>query len=79
MFVLDASVALRWLLNDAGAVDQKYCDAVMEALATQTATVPALWFTEIVHVLHNAEKGEQGKSGGNDRFPGCSSRTADTV
>lgn len=56
MFVLDASVALRWLLNDAGAVDQKYCDAVMEALATQTATVPALWFTEIVHVLRNAEK-----------------------
>jgi len=56
MFVLDASVALRWLLNDASAADQKYCDAVMEALATQTVTVPALWFTEIVHVLRNAEK-----------------------
>lgn len=56
MFVLDASVASRWLLNDASTADQKYCDAVMEALATQTATVPALWFTEIVHVLRNAEK-----------------------
>lgn len=56
MFVLDASVALRWLFNDAGAGDQKYCDAVMAALATQVATVPALWFTEIVHVLRNAEK-----------------------
>ncbi len=56
MFALDASVALRWLLNDASAADQKYCDAVMGALATQTATVPALWFTEIVHVLRNAEK-----------------------
>jgi hypothetical protein len=30
MFVLDASVALRWLLNDARAADRKYCDAVME-------------------------------------------------
>lgn len=58
MFVLDASVALRWLLNDAGAADRKYCDAVMEALATKTAIVPALWFTEIVHVLRNAEKAD---------------------
>lgn len=56
MFVLDASVALRWLLNDAGAADQKYCDAVMEALAAQVAIVPPLWFTEIVHALRNAEK-----------------------
>ena len=56
MFVLDASVALRWLLNDASAAEQKYCDAVMEALATETAIVPVLWFTEIVHVLRNAEK-----------------------
>ena len=56
MFVLDASVALRWLLNDASPAERKYCDAVMEALATEAATVPALWFTEIVHVLRNAEK-----------------------
>ena len=56
MFVLDASVALRWLLDDAGAAEKKYCDAAMEALATGGATVPALWFTEIVHVLRNAEK-----------------------
>ena len=56
MSVLDVSVALRWLLNDASAADRKYCDAVMEALATEAAIVPALWFTEIVHVLRNAEK-----------------------
>ena len=54
MFVLDASVALRWLLNDASAAEKKYCDAVMQALATEAAAVPALWFTVIVHVLRNA-------------------------
>lgn len=59
MFVLDASVALRWLLDDAGATNRKYCDAVMEALAAEAAIVPALWFTEIVHVLRNAEKADK--------------------
>lgn len=28
----------------------------MEALALEAAAVPALWFSEIVHVLRNAEK-----------------------
>ncbi len=40
MFVLDASVALRWLLDDAGAADRKYGEVVMEALAL-TLTPPS--------------------------------------
>lgn len=71
MFVLDASVTSRWLLHGASAADQEYCDAVMEALATETATVPVLWFTEIVHVLRNAEKANKARPAETTAFLGA--------
>lgn len=51
-FVLDASVAMSWLLEDAGA-HQAYADAVFEVLkrpSTQ-AHVPTTWGLEIANVI----------------------------
>lgn len=63
MFVLDASVTLRWALLDGTAGDRAYADRVLESLADAGATVPALWYTETVHVLRCAEDdGELGES-----------------
>ena len=54
-FVLDASVTLRWALHDGSATDRAYSDKVLESLAEHIAVVPALWSTEVVHVLRCAE------------------------
>lgn len=55
-FVLDASVALSWLLEDAGA-SQDYADAVFDALKLPTAQalVPATWGLEIANVIAKCE------------------------
>lgn len=55
MFVLDASVTLRWALRDGSAPDRQYADRVLDSLVGNTARVPALWCTETVHVLRSAE------------------------
>ena len=54
-FVLDASVAIRWVLHDGSAADRAYADRVLDALVESSAHVPALWHTELVHVLRCAE------------------------
>jgi len=56
MFVLDASVALSWLLEDAGA-GQHYADAVFDALKDPAAQahVPATWGLEIANVIAKSE------------------------
>lgn len=54
-FVLDASVAIRWALQDGSATDRAYADRVLDSLAHASACVPALWYTELVHVLRCAE------------------------
>ena len=54
-FVLDASVAIRWALHDGSAADRAYADRVLDSLADSVAHVPALWHTELVHVLRCAE------------------------
>lgn len=55
-FVLDASVTLRWALNDGNVADRKYADRVLKALSDATAIVPALWYTEVIHVLRCYEE-----------------------
>jgi predicted nucleic acid-binding protein len=60
-FVLDASVAIRWALQDGSAADRAYADQVLDSLAIMSAWVPALWYTETIHVLRCAE--DDGKFG----------------
>ena len=55
MFVLDASVAIRWALRDGSVADRTYADRVLDSLVEDSAHVPALWYTELVHVLRCAE------------------------
>lgn len=54
-FVLDASVTIRWALQDGSAADRKYADQVLDSLTATFAVVPALWYTETIHVLRSAE------------------------
>ena len=55
-FVLDASVALSWLLEDAGA-GQAYADTVFEVLKRPAAQahVPATWGLEIANAIAMSE------------------------
>ncbi len=55
-FVLDASVALSWLLEDAGP-GQAYADAVFDVLKLPTAQahVPVTWGLEIANVIAKTE------------------------
>lgn len=60
-FVLDASVALSWLLRDADSREASYAFAVLKALRTKevAATVPTTWGLEIANVLARAERNDQ--------------------
>lgn len=58
-FVLDASVTIRWALEDGSASDRNYADQVLESFRISSACVPALWYTETIHVLRCAEDREQ--------------------
>jgi predicted nucleic acid-binding protein len=60
-FVLDASVTIRWVLRDGSAPDRAYADKVLDSLAAAVAWVPALWYTETIHMLRCAE--DDGKMG----------------
>jgi predicted nucleic acid-binding protein len=57
-FVLDASVALSWLLRDADAREASYAFAVLKALRAGgvAASVPMTWGLEIANVLARAER-----------------------
>ena len=54
-FVLDASVAIRWALQDGSVADRAYADRVLDSLEHASSCVPALWYTELAHVLRCAE------------------------
>lgn len=56
MFVLDNSVAMRWLLASEKAADQTYAEAVLKTLTDVDARVPNLWHLEAANVLLAAEK-----------------------
>jgi predicted nucleic acid-binding protein len=56
-FVLDASVALSWLLVDGKASDRRYARAVLEAMKAPDAVaeVPVTWGLEVANVLAKGE------------------------
>ena len=56
-FVLDASVTIRWALQDGSIADRTYADLVLDSFDVAFASVPALWYTETIHVLRCAEDG----------------------
>lgn len=56
MFVLDNSVAMRWLLASDKAADQIYAETVLKTLTDVDARVPNLWHLEAANVLLAAEK-----------------------
>ncbi|MDP1930048.1 MAG: type II toxin-antitoxin system VapC family toxin [Gammaproteobacteria bacterium] len=53
-FVLDNSVAMRWLLESDMPADQKYAIATLESLQNATALVPTLWHLDAANVLLGA-------------------------
>jgi predicted nucleic acid-binding protein len=53
-FVLDNSVAMRWLLASNKASDQRYAESVLESLTNAEALVPNLWHLEAANVLLSA-------------------------
>ena len=53
-FVLDNSVAMRWLLASDKASDQRYAESVLRSLANAEAIVPNLWHLEAANVLLGA-------------------------
>ena len=52
-FVLDSSVALAWCFPEEGTPAST---RLLDRMATEAATVPALWFLEIANVLAVAER-----------------------
>lgn len=52
-FVLDCSVAMAWCFEDEA---DRYGDAVLTALGSGTAVVPAVWPFEVANVLLVAER-----------------------
>ena len=56
-FVLDNSVAMRWLLNERATEAQQYARRILEMLADgDTAVVPNLWSLEAANVLARSRK-----------------------
>ena len=53
-FVLDNSVAMRWLLASNKASDQKYAESVLKSMVNAEAVVPNLWHLEAANVLLGA-------------------------
>jgi predicted nucleic acid-binding protein len=55
-YILDNSVAMRWLLASEKKADQAYAEAVLQSLVDAEAVVPDLWHLEAANVLLGAEK-----------------------
>jgi len=55
-FVLDNSVAMRWLLESDKRSDQKYSENVLTSFSSADAIVPNLWHLEAANVLISAER-----------------------
>ena len=58
-FVLDASVALAWCLEDEA---DDYGDRVLDALVESEAVVPTLWPIEVVNALATATRKDRMRS-----------------
>ena len=55
-YVLDNSVAMRWLLASQNQTDQAYAETVLRSFTESEAVVPHLWHLEAANVLLAAEK-----------------------
>ncbi len=57
-FVLDASVAMSWLLGDGVATARAYAMGVLEAMKSEDnrAIVPVVWNLEVANVIAKAEQ-----------------------
>lgn len=55
-FVLDNSVAMRWILESPKQADQLYAESVLHTLVEAEVVVPNLWHLEACNVLLAAEK-----------------------
>ena len=55
-YVLDNSVAMRWLLASQKQTDQAYAETVLRSFTEAEAVVPHLWQLEAANVLLAAEK-----------------------
>lgn len=67
-YVLDNSVAMRWLLVSPKKTDQTYAEKVLQNLAEAEAVVPHLWHLEAANVLLGAEKRGELEIGEVERF-----------
>ena len=54
-FVLDNSVAMRWLLGDGDAAGIEYSITVLDALKKDHAVVPGIWALEAANVVAKVE------------------------
>lgn len=67
-FVLDNSVAMRWLLTSNKHSDQSYAERVLNSLVDTTAFVPNLWHLEAANVLRGAERNREIEPGEVEQF-----------
>ena len=67
-FVLDNSVAMRWLLESEKKSDQRYAEAVLRSLVDVDALVPDLWHLEAANVMLSAERRGVLDTGDIERF-----------
>ena len=67
-FVLDNSVAMRWLLASHRLTDQNYAEAVLESMTEARAIVPNLWHLEAANVLLGATARREIQVGEAGRF-----------
>ena len=55
-FVLDNSVAMRWLIPSLKQSDQQYAERVLKSMNESDALVPELWYLEASNALLGAER-----------------------
>jgi len=67
-FVLDNSVAMRWLLASNKVSDQRYAESVLRSLANAEAVVPNLWHLEAANVLLSAANHKELEISAVERF-----------
>jgi len=67
-YVLDNSVAMRWLLASQKKADQAYAEDVLRSLVEAEAIVPNLWHLEAANVLLVAERRGELEPGEVERF-----------
>jgi len=67
-YVLDNSVAMRWLLSSPKKTDQVYAEAVLKSMVDSEVVVPHLWHLEAANVLLSAERRQELEIGEVERF-----------